>query len=123
MRDVWAEIESDETGNPLHVGVDPDGTPVLLSRAVWQEHILVHHPEMREFRHLILQAITSPVEREVENDEGKFIRTYAELPIERQPSRSRLRVRVVIKYVQPPEREGRRTGLVSSAYLVRWTTR
>ncbi len=119
MSDVWAEIERDEIGDPIQVGVDPDGTPIFLARAVWQDHILKHHPEMQDFRDLILQAISSPVEREVEDDVGKFMRTYADVPTERQPSRSRLQVRVVIKYIQPPEQEGRRTGLVSSVYLVR----
>lgn len=120
MEDVWERVEQDEKGDPLELATDPDGTLVFLSRAVWQEHILKHHPEMRHFKDIILQAVYAPIEREIEDPGRKFIRAYADIPPERQPSSKRtLQVRVVIKYVEPPERDHQRTGLLSSAYLVR----
>lgn len=119
MSDVWLDIEQDESGKPIQIGIDPDGIPVFLSHSVWFEHILKHHPEMADYKDLILQAVTNPVQREFEDSEGNFIRAYADIPPERQPTASKLRVRVVVKYLKPPERDNQRTGLVSSAYLVR----
>ncbi|MBZ0299409.1 MAG: hypothetical protein K8J31_06705 [Anaerolineae bacterium] len=120
MSDIWDRIENDETGNPIPIANDPDGTPVFLSREVWQNHILVRHPEMANFKDLIVKAIAEPDKREIEDQDKHVIRCYADVPVERQRTPSRLRVRVVVKYIQPPERDYERAGLVSSAYLVRW---
>lgn len=120
MTDIWTRIESDETNLPIPIATDPDGVTVFLSREVWQNHILAHHPEMIDFKDLILQAITHPVFREVEDTERRIIRCYADIPPPRQPGKTPLQVRVVVKYVQPSERDQQRTGVISSAYLVRW---
>jgi hypothetical protein len=105
---------------PIPIATDPDGVTVFLSREVWQNHILSYHPEMMAFKDLIPQAISNPAFREAEDAERHIIRCYADIPAARQPGKTPLRVRVVVKYVQPPERDEQRTGLVSSAYLVRW---
>ncbi|MCB9456404.1 MAG: hypothetical protein H6671_10505 [Anaerolineaceae bacterium] len=80
MTDIWSRIESDETNLPIPIATDPDGVTVFLSREVWQNHILAHHPEMIDFKDLILQAITHPVFREVEDTERRIIRCYADIP-------------------------------------------
>lgn len=120
MTDIWERIDNDTSGNPIQIATDPDDIPVFLSREVWQNHILLRHPEMADYKDLIIQAITKPVEREIEDQTNRVIRCYADVPPARQPKVSRLRVRVVVKYIRPPERASERTGLVSSAYLVRW---
>jgi hypothetical protein len=102
MVDVWEQLENDETGDPIRIGIDPDGIRVYLSRSVWRDHILLQHPEMDDFKDLIIQAIATPDEREIEDLERRIIRCYAQVPPERQPTKSTLRVRVVVKYVEPP---------------------
>ena len=120
MTDIWEQIENDDTDQPLQIAVDPDDTAIFLSREVWQNHILLRHPEMVDFKDLIVAAITSPDKREYDVRTPNVIRCYKNVPPERQITASHLKVRVVVKYTQPPEREYERTGLISSVYLVRW---
>ena len=120
MSDIWDVIENDESGDPIQVATDPDGIEVFMSRDVWQQHILLRHAEIENFKDLIIKAITEPNKREIEDESRQVIRCYAVIPPERQLGKSSLRVRVVVKYVEPSERNSERTGLISSAYLVRW---
>jgi hypothetical protein len=117
--DPWRTIEQDTAGEPLPLAQDPAGNWVFCSREVWQQHILARHPEIDALRDLIPGAITSPYEIEPDPEDERVVRYYANIPPDRQPFRRPVWLRVVVKYVYPPERGGERTGLLSSVYLIR----
>ncbi len=118
MPDVWAAIETDEVGIPLPVGTDPKGYTVLCSRDVWERHILARHPEVRDLRDLIVEAITAPDRSEIDPEDERVVRYYRQIPEGRRPFPRAGWVRAIVKYVRPAERQGQRTGLLSSAYIV-----
>jgi hypothetical protein len=115
---VWETVEQDDTGLPIQIAVDPDGVPVFLSRAVWEGHILLGHPEMIYLKDLILATISTPMRRIFESE--NIVRMYGYIPDERNLSMEwRTELKVVVKYVKPPERDYQETGLISSVYPVR----
>ena len=72
---------------------------------------------MAGLRHLLVQAIESP--DVTEHEQGGAIRYYAKIPEDGYGALSRHWLRVVVKYVYPPVRDGARTGLVSTARAAR----
>ncbi len=119
MPERWSAIESDRLGNPLPLAQDPARTWVYCSREVWESHILARHPEIASLKDLIVIAIETPAKQEPDPEDRRLMRYYTDVPVGRIESRHSLWLRVVVKYVHPPERSGQRTGLLSSAYLVR----
>ncbi len=116
MTDFWQRLTSIAPGETLQIGLDPDGVPVLLGRKEWA-HILGGHPEMIDFRDLIVEALTAPVAIEPDRRAG-VLRYYARVPEGRSISSRNLplRVRVVVMYLY--EQDGLK-GYVSTAFLTR----
>ena len=84
------------------------GTLVGRRNATW---------EYSAMRHLLIRAIESPDVTQYE--QGNAIRYYAKIPDDGFGALSRHWLRVVVKYVYPPVRDGARTGLVSTARAAR----
>ncbi len=118
MADEWDAIENDTSGQPLRLAQDSVGIWVYCSREVWRGHILIRHAEIEAFKDLIIAAIQSS-EQEPDPEDSRTIRYYTRVPNERLPAAQALWLRVVVKYVYPPERNNQRTGLLSSVYLIR----
>ncbi len=116
MTDFWQRLAAAPPGDTLRIGIDPEGVPVYLGRNEWR-HILYGHPEMFDFRDLIVLAVTRPVSREPDRKTG-VLRFYSRLPANRTISSRELplRVRVVVKYID--EQDGLK-GYISTAFLTR----
>ncbi len=41
--------------------IDPLGRTFVLADRTWQRHIIIGHPDVRAYRHLVEQAVTSPL--------------------------------------------------------------
>ncbi len=119
MGDIWDTIEQDVTRNPITLAKDSAKVQVYCSRDVWQNHILAYHPEVRELRDLILQAIERPEIAENDPEDKRVKRYYVSVTQGRIKSEHTFWLRVVVKYVYPAERNRERTGLLSSVYLIR----
>ena len=117
MTDFWQRLTSIPSGDTLRIGIDPEGVPVYLGRDEWR-HILRRHPEMNDFRDLIVDAVKRPVAREPDVRRLGVWRFYSHLPSDRTISSREmpLRVRVVVKYID--EQDGLK-GYVSTAFLTR----
>ena len=115
---AWDNVLKDTTGRPIFLVKDRDGIAVFLSREVWYEHILSRHPEVDGYKNLILQAIENPDVRQIDPEEKRVRLCYKNVPEDERPFRKALYLRVVIKYLHPEEREGEKTGLISSVYFV-----
>ena len=114
---LWQRIATAQLDLPVQIAVDPDDCPVFLSRRVWEHHILARRAYMVGLRHLLIRAIETP--DVTENEYGWAIRYYAKIPEDGFGALSRHWLRVVVKYVYPPVRDGARTGLVSTARAAR----
>ncbi len=117
MTDFWQRLTSIPSGDTLPIGIDPEGVPVYLGRDEWR-HVLRRHPEMNDFRDLIVLAVTRPVARETDSRKAGVMRYYSRVPASRSITTKNLplRVRVVVKYVE--EQEGLK-GYISTAFLTR----
>ena len=118
LAEPWSDLLSDTSGLPRFLAKDQDGVPVYLSKAVWVDHILSRHPEVQPYQDLVVQAIKNPDIREIDPEDARVRLCYVQVPEGRRPFRHALFLRVVVKYVHPPERQGQKTGLVSSVYFV-----
>lgn len=116
--DPWQDVLEDTSGLPILLTNDPEGVPVCLSKAVWTDHILLRHPEVESFRGLIVSTIADPDIRQMDPEDDRVLLYYGIVPEDRRPFRKALFIRVVVKYVYAPERQGRRTGLISAVYFV-----
>ena len=90
---------------------------MYLGRNEWR-HILYGHPEMFDFRDLIVLAVTRPVARETDSRKAGVMRYYSRVPASRSITTKNLplRVRVVVKYID--EQDGLK-GYISTAFLTR----
>jgi len=79
---------------------------------------LLRHPEVESFRGLIVSTIADPDIRQMDPEDDRVLLYYGIVPEDRRPFRKALFIRVVVKYVYAPERQGRRTGLISAVYFV-----
>lgn len=62
---------------------DPTGIEVILTERCWTGHIVVHHPEMAPFRHLVAATIARPDRIHLgKRDPARrvYARTYPEVP-------------------------------------------
>ena len=116
--DPWQDVLEDTSGLPIFLTYDPDGVPVYLSKAVWTEHILLRHPEVEPFKGLISSIIADPDSRQRDPEDDRILLYYGIVREDHRPFRKALFLRVVVKYVYPPRRRGRRTGLISAVYFV-----
>lgn len=116
--DAWDNVLRDITGKPIFLTNDKDGIAVFLSREVWCEHILSRHPEVDDYKDLIIQAIESPDVRQIDPEDERVRLCYKSIPESKRPFRKALFLRVVIKCLYPEERGGEKTGLISSVYFV-----
>lgn len=119
MADTWEIVETDITGLPQRLARDPSGTWVFCTRVVWEKHILARHPEITSVKDLIVVAIESPQRVELDLEDSRNRLYYVAVPRERAPFTHPMWLRVVVKYVSPPERNFEITGLLSSVYFVR----
>ncbi|MCY4023334.1 MAG: hypothetical protein OXF32_07785 [Anaerolineaceae bacterium] len=117
MTDFWCRLATAQLDLPEQIAVDPDGHPVFMSRRVWERHILAKRAYMTGLRHLLICAIESP--DVTEHEHGGAIRYFAKIPEDGFGALSRHWLKVVVKYVYPPVRDGARTGLVSTARAAR----
>jgi len=81
-------------------------------------HILLRHPEVESFKGLIVSTIADPDSRQRDPEDDRVLLYYGVIPEDCRPFRKALFLRVVVKYVYPPERQGQRTGLISAVYFV-----
>ena len=87
-------IDSDE-----HVAEvkDRDDIPVFLAEAVWNEHILLRHPEIEPYKDLITQTIENPDVRHIDPEDERVMLYHKAVP---------------------EEYNNQRTGFISSVYFV-----
>jgi len=116
--DPWQDVLEDTSGLPIFLTCDPDDVPVCLSKTVWTDHILLRQPEVESFKELIVSTIADPDSRQMDPEDDRVLLYYGIVPEDRRPFRKALFLRVVVKYVYPPEQQGRRTGLISAVYFV-----
>ncbi len=117
-RDTWHNVLEDTSGLPVFLANDKDGVSVFLSREVWRDHIVARHPEVEPFQEFIVQTIRNPDVRQPDPEDDRVLLYYKNVPEMTRPFRKALFLRVIVKYLHPPEREGQRTGLVSAVYFV-----
>jgi len=117
-KDRWDNVLKDTAGKPVLLAKDKDWIPIFLSRSVWYEHILSRHPEVDGYKDLILEAIKDPDVRQIDPEDERVRLCYKSIPESKRPFRKALFLRVVVKYLYPAEREGEKTGFVSSVYFV-----
>ncbi|MBL7065042.1 MAG: hypothetical protein ISS49_12670 [Anaerolineae bacterium] len=79
---------------------------------------MLRHPEVESFKRLIVSAITEPDSQQMDPEDDRVLLYYGTVPEDCRPFRKALLLRVVVKYVYPPERRGWRTGLISAVYFV-----
>ena len=116
MPDFWQRLAAAPPDEPLPLATDPDGYTVYLSRAGWEGHILPGHSHIRFIQDLVIAAITNPDELVLEDPAGQVIIYYRRVPQGRHELFPNHWLKIVVKYLYPPERDGRRTGFVSTAY-------
>jgi len=116
--DPWQDILEDTSGLPVFLTDDPEGMPVCLSKVVWTESHLAQAPGSRVFKGLIVSTIADPDSRQRDPEDDRVLLYYGVIPEDCRPFRKALFLRVVVKYVYPPERQGQRTGLISAVYFV-----
>ncbi len=117
MTDFWQRLAAAPPGQTLQIAHDPEGVSVALGSREWR-HILRRHPEMNDFRDLIVDAVNRPVAREPDVRQPGVWRFYSRVPYDRTISSRELplRVRVVVKYID--EQDGLK-GYISTAFLTR----
>ncbi len=117
MTDFWQQLAAAPPGQTLQIAHDPEGVSVALGSREWR-HILRRHPEMNDFRDLIVDAVNRPVAREPDVRQPGVWRFYSHVPFDRTISSRELplRVRVVVKFID--EQDGLK-GYVSTAFLTR----
>ena len=123
MTDFWEQLAHAPFREPLHIATDPDGVAVFLSREQWENHILKEHLRMEKYRDYIIPTVTDPDEREWEQLTGidrYAIINYAVIPPSARSAPISRRMRVVVKYLKPAARQGKLTGLISSALVMHW---
>jgi hypothetical protein len=116
--DTWQDVLADTSGLPVFLTDDKDGVAVFLSHEVWSDHILARHPEVESFKELIVLAIRNPDVRQPDPEDDRVWLYYKNVPERVRPFRKALFLRVIVKYVYPPERQEQRTGLISAIYFV-----
>ena len=110
---------SSENSNEHVVRVkDKDGVPVFLAEAVWNEHILLRHPEIEPHKDLIIQAIENPDVQHIDPEDERVMLYYKTVLEDVRPFRKASFIRVVVKYLYPEEYNNQRTGFISSVYFV-----
>ncbi len=98
---------------------DPEGIPVFLGQVEWKSHILNHHPEVGNFLSDIEAVIKNPIERHRDPENERVNLHYGLIPEPRRLHPKLAYILAVIKYVDAPERDFKRTGFVSSVYFLK----
>lgn len=98
---------------------DTDGIPVFLGCKEWNEHILTRHPELHNFLDDVKQTIEKPELRHSDQEDPRVKLYYREISQEKRLHPKIAYLLVVIKYVNAPERQYKKTGFVSSAYFLK----
>jgi hypothetical protein len=114
----WEILLQDTTGQPILLCNDPDGTPIFLSKWVWLDHILSRHPEVDSYKETIIAAIRHPDTVHPDPEDQRVSLFYKGIQEKNRPFPRARFLRVVVKYLFPPERQGQRTGLIGSVYFV-----
>jgi len=66
---------------------DKDGVPVFLAEVVWNEHILLRHPEIEPYKDLITQTIENPDVRHIDPEDERVMLYYKAVPEDARPFR------------------------------------